>query len=125
MLCCDEKSQEQALERTQLGLPLGIGHIRTQTHDYIRNGTLTLFAALDYAQDQLISSLETQHRHQEWLALRNVHPIEVLQQRAPNPGRQRVLVVSGRDTRSSYEAGIRQWLRRWQRRRLATWTHLL
>ncbi|MDT4850309.1 IS630 family transposase ISPpu1 [compost metagenome] len=68
VLCCDEKSQVQALERTQPGLPLGIGHIRTQTHDYVRHGTLTLFAALDYAQGRLISSLETQHRHQEWLA---------------------------------------------------------
>src|SRR5438876_4522299 len=46
VLCCDEKSQCQALERTQPGLPLGIGHIKTKTHDYIRHGTLTLFAAL-------------------------------------------------------------------------------
>jgi transposase len=46
VLCCDEKSQCQALERTQPGLPLGIGHIRTKTHDYVRHGTLTLFAAL-------------------------------------------------------------------------------
>jgi transposase len=44
VLCCDEKSQCQALERTQPGLPLGIGHIRTKTHDYVRHGTLTLFA---------------------------------------------------------------------------------
>ena len=46
VLCCDEKTQCQALERTQPGLPLGIGHIRTHTHDYIRHGTITLFAAL-------------------------------------------------------------------------------
>jgi len=45
VLCCDEKSQCQALERTQPGLPLGIGHIRTKTHDYVRHGTLTLLAA--------------------------------------------------------------------------------
>ena len=68
VLCCDEKSQVQALQRTQPGLPLGIGHIRTQTHDYVRHGTLTLFAAMDYLQGRLISSIETQHRHQEWLA---------------------------------------------------------
>src|SRR5471030_1196223 len=67
VLCCDEKSQVQALQRTQPGLPLGIGHIRTQTHDYVRHGTLTLFAALDYLQGRLISSIERQHRHQEWL----------------------------------------------------------
>lgn len=48
VLCCDEKSQCQSLERTQPGLPLGIGHIKTTTHDYIRHGTLTLFAALNY-----------------------------------------------------------------------------
>jgi len=42
VLCCDEKSQVQALERTQPGLPLGIGYIRTQSHDYIRHGTVTL-----------------------------------------------------------------------------------
>ncbi|PBM15906.1 IS630 family transposase [Pseudomonas aeruginosa] len=47
VLCCDEKSQVQALERTQPGLPLGIGHIRTQSHDYIRHGTVTLRAWLE------------------------------------------------------------------------------
>ena len=68
VLCCDEKSQCQALERTQPGLPLGVGHIRTATHDYIRHGTLTLFAALDYLQGKLITTIAKQHRHQEWLA---------------------------------------------------------
>jgi len=68
VLCCDEKSQVQALERTQPGLPLGIGHIKTKSHDYTRHGTVTLFAALDYLQGKLISSIERQHRHQEWLA---------------------------------------------------------
>jgi transposase len=68
VLCCDEKSQCQALERTQPGLPLGIGHIRTRTHDYIRHGTLTLFAALNYLEGKLITRLAARHRHQEWLA---------------------------------------------------------
>jgi len=68
VLCCDEKSQCQALERTQPGLPLGVGHVRTATHDYIRHGTLTLFAALDYLQGKLITTIAQQHRHQEWLA---------------------------------------------------------
>jgi transposase len=68
VLCCDEKSQCQALERTQPGLPLGIGHIRTKTHDYVRHGTLTLFAALNYLEGKLITRLATRHRHQEWLA---------------------------------------------------------
>jgi hypothetical protein len=54
VLCCDEKSQCQALERTQPGLPLGAGHIRTQTHDYYRHGTVTLFAALNYIDGKII-----------------------------------------------------------------------
>ena len=68
VLCCDEKSQCQAVERTQPGLPLGVGHIRTRTHDYIRHGTLTLFAALNYLDGKLISRIAPRHRHQEWLA---------------------------------------------------------
>ena len=67
VLCCDEKSQCQALERTQPGLPLGIGHIRTQTHDYTRHGTLTLFAALNYLDGRLIHRTEPTHTHREWL----------------------------------------------------------
>jgi transposase len=67
VLCCDEKSQCQALERTQPGLPLGVGHIRTHTHDYIRHGTITLFAALNYLDGKLISRMETRHTHVEWL----------------------------------------------------------
>ena len=67
VLCCDEKSQCQALERTQPGLPLGIGHIRTRTHDYIRHGTVTLFAALSYLEGKLISRTEEKHTHVEWL----------------------------------------------------------
>ena len=67
VLCCDEKSQCQALERTQPGLPLGIGHIRTKTHDYKRHGTITLFAALNYLTGKLISRTERYHTHVEWL----------------------------------------------------------
>jgi len=67
VLCCDEKSQCQALERTQPGLPLGVGHIRTATHDYIRHGAVTLFAALSYLEGKVVSLLAEQHRHQEWL----------------------------------------------------------
>jgi transposase len=67
VLCCDEKSQCQALERTQPALPLGIGHIRTKTHDYIRHGTITLFAALNYLDGKIISRTEKRHTHVEWL----------------------------------------------------------
>jgi transposase len=67
VLCCDEKSQCQALERTQPGLPLGIGHIRTRTHDYKRHGTVTLFAALNYLDGKILSRTEARHTHVEWL----------------------------------------------------------
>lgn len=67
VLCCDEKTQCQALERTQPGLPLGRGHIRTRTHDYTRHGTITLFAALSYLEGKLIYRTEQQHTHVEWL----------------------------------------------------------
>jgi transposase len=67
LLCCDEKSQCQALERTQPGLPLGIGEIRTKTHDYKRHGTVTLFAALNYLEGKLITRTERKHTHVEWL----------------------------------------------------------
>src|SRR3989442_14201149 len=68
VLCCDEKSQCQALERTQPGLPLGMGHIKTRTHDYIRHGTLTLFAALNYLDGKILSQTAPRHTHRQWLA---------------------------------------------------------
>ena len=67
VMCCDEKSQCQALERTQPGLPLGIGHVRTRTHDYTRHGTITLFAAMNYLDGKIISRSEEHHTHVEWL----------------------------------------------------------
>ena len=67
VLCCDEKSQCQALERTQPGLPLGQGHIATRTHDYYRHGTVTLFAALNYLNGKILAERAPRHRHQEWL----------------------------------------------------------
>ncbi len=70
LLCCDEKCQCQALERGQPGLPLSQGHIRTQTHDYYRHGTVTLFAALDYLSGKAFAHTAGRHRHQEWLAFR-------------------------------------------------------
>ena len=65
VLCSDEKCQCQALERTQPGLPLGQGHIRTRTHDYYRHGTVTLFAALDYLSGKVFAHTAPRHRHQE------------------------------------------------------------
>jgi len=67
VLCCDEKSQVQALDRTQPGLPLKKGRAGTMTHDYVRHGTTTLFAALNVADGTLIGQCQERHRHQEWL----------------------------------------------------------
>jgi transposase len=67
VLCADEKSQIQALDRTQPGLPLKKGRCGTMTHDYQRNGTTTLFAALELAAGRLIGTCMSRHRHQEWI----------------------------------------------------------
>jgi transposase len=67
VLCCDEKSQVQALDRTQPGLPLKKGRASTMTHDYKRNGTTTLFAALNVMDGQVIGQCQQRHTHAEWL----------------------------------------------------------
>jgi transposase len=67
VLCIDEKSQIQALDRTQPGLPIKKGRCGTMTHDYKRNGTTTLFAALDLIQGKVIGDCYKRHRHQEFL----------------------------------------------------------
>ena len=67
VLCCDEKSQVQALDRTQPGLPLKKGRAETMTHDYKRNGTTTLFAALNVLDGQVIGQCQQRHTHAEWL----------------------------------------------------------
>jgi len=67
VLCVDEKSQIQALDRTQPGLPLKRGRCGTMTHDYKRHGTTTLFAAFDVAEGHLIGKCMKRHRHQEYI----------------------------------------------------------
>ncbi len=67
VLCVDEKSQIQALDRTQPGLPLKKGRCGTMTHDYKRNGTTTLFAAIEVAQGKVVGQCYARHRHQEFL----------------------------------------------------------
>ena len=67
VLCVDEKSQIQALERTQPLLPMGLGYLEGVTHNYVRHGTTTLFAALDLATGTVISQCQRRHRHQEYL----------------------------------------------------------
>jgi len=68
VLCVDEKSQIQALNRTQPVLPMGLGYIEGITHDYVRHGTTTLFAALDIATGTVFTECKPRHRHQEFLA---------------------------------------------------------
>jgi len=67
VLCTDEKSQIQALDRTQPSLPMYPGRCGTLTHDYKRHGTTTLFAALDMAEGRLIGTCLPRHRHHEWM----------------------------------------------------------
>lgn len=67
VLSLDEKSQIQALDRTQPGLPLKKGRLQTMTHDYKRHGTTTLFAALNILNGKVIGTCMEKHRHQEWL----------------------------------------------------------
>ena len=67
VLSCDEKSQIQALDRTQPSLPMKPGRCGTMTHDYKRNGTTSLFAALNVLDGTIISQCHKRHRHQEWL----------------------------------------------------------
>ena len=67
VLCCDEKSQVQALDRTQPGLPMKKGRAETMTHDYKRNGTTTLFAALNVLDGKVIGQCQQRHTHAEWL----------------------------------------------------------
>ena len=68
VLCVDEKTRIQALDRTRPMLPMGSGHVEGLTHDYVRHATTTLFAALDIATGKLITLCRRRHRHQEFLA---------------------------------------------------------
>ena len=68
VLCMDEKTSVQALDRTQASLPMKRGRAGTFTHDYKRNGTTTLFAALDLLEGTVIGECHARHRHQEFLA---------------------------------------------------------
>lgn len=68
VLCVDEKSQCQALERTQPVLPMGLGYVEGITHDHVRHGTTTLFAALDVGSGEVLAQCKRRHRHQEFLS---------------------------------------------------------
>lgn len=104
VLCCDEKSQCQALERTQPGLPLGQGHIATRTHDYYRHGTLTLFAALDYLEGKVLAHSTQRHRHQEWIQFLRTIDKEV-------PAELEIHLIL--DNYATHKTpGVKRWLKR-------------
>ena len=102
VLCCDEKSQVQALDRTQPGLPLKKGRAGTMTHDYVRHGTTTLFAALNVADGTVIGQCQSRHRHQEWLAF-----LKLIDQQTP-PDRELHLILDNYATHK--HAKVQKWL---------------
>lgn len=104
VLCLDEKSQIQALDRTQPGLPLKKGRCGTMTHDYKRNGTTTLFGALNILDGKVIGQCHARHRHQEWLKfLRRLD-------REFSPGLKLHLVMDNYGTHK--EPHVKAWLKK-------------
>ena len=104
VLCADEKSQIQALDRTQPGLPMKKGRCGTMTHDYKRHGTATLFAALDALEAQVISMCDDRHRHQEWLKF-----LRVIDYVVPT-GKEVHMIVDNYATHKHPK--VERWLRR-------------
>ncbi|MFM8879463.1 MAG: IS630 family transposase [Verrucomicrobiota bacterium] len=104
VLCVDEKSQIQALDRTQPGLPLKRGRCGTFTHDYKRHGTTTLFAALQVAEGKVIGECYQRHRHQEFLRF-----LKRLDREFP-PGKALHLILDNYGTHGHLK--VREWLAR-------------
>lgn len=104
VLSCDEKSQIQALDRTQKSLPMFPGRKKTMTHDYKRNGTTTLFAAIELAEGKIIAECMERHRHQEWLKF-----LEKIDAETP-PDLDLHLVVDNYCTHK--HAKVKAWLKR-------------
>ena len=107
VLSVDEKSQIQALDRTQPGLPLKKGRCGTMTHDYKRNGTTTLFAALSMLDGTVISKCMSRHRHQEWIKF-----MKLIDQQTP-AGLDLHLIVDNYATHK--HPNVLRWLKRHRR----------
>jgi transposase len=107
VLCVDEKSQIQALDRTQPGLPLKKGRCGTMTHDYKRNGTTTLFAALSLLDGKVIGQCHSRHRHQEFLKF-----LRQLEREFPGD-RELHLILDNYGTHKTPE--VKHWLKRHRR----------
>jgi transposase len=104
VLCADEKSQIQALDRTQPGLPIKKGRCGTMTHDYKRNGTATLFAAMNTLDGTVISMCDDRHRHQEWLKfLRVIDEV--------TPGSQEIHLIADNYATHKHPR-VKKWLAR-------------
>src|SRR4051812_16250234 len=107
VLCVDEKSQIQALDRTQKSLPIYPGRCETMTHDYKRNGTTTLFAALDVVEGRLIGQCMPRHRHQEF-----IKSLKRIDAETP-PGLDLHLIVDNYATHKPPK--VQSWLKRHRR----------
>ena len=107
VLCCDEKTQIQALDRTQPGLPLKRGRGKTMTHDYKRNGVTTLFAALNMLTGRVLSITDKLHRHQEWLRF-----LKMIDRNTPKK-KELHLIVDNYATHKHPE--VKAWLAKHQR----------
>lgn len=107
VLCMDEKSQIQALDRTQASLPMVAGRAGTMTHDYKRNGTTTLFAALDVLTGTVIGQCLPRHRHDEFITFLNTINREVPK------GLQVHLILDNYSTHK--HADVQRWLKRHKR----------
>lgn len=98
----DEKSQIQALTRTQSSLPCAPGHCATATHDYKRHGTTTLFAAMNVVSGEVVYTFHPRHRHQEWISF-----LAMIEEHTP-PDKQIHLII---DNYSAHKhANVQQWL---------------
>ena len=107
VLCVDEKSQIQALDRTQPGLPMKKGRCGTMTHDYKRNGTTTLFAALSVLDGKVIGQCQPRHRYQEFLKF--LHHLD-----REFPGKRQLhLILDNYGTHKTQE--VQAWLKRHRR----------
>jgi len=123
VLCVDEKSQIQALDRTQPGLPMKKGRAGTMTHDYKRNGTTTLFAALNMLDGKVIGTCMPRHRHREFLRF-----LKIIDQRTL-PGLDLHLIVDNYATHKT--PAVKRWLKAHPRFRLhftptsASWLNMV
>ena len=104
VFCVDEKSSIQALDRTQPGLPLKKGRAGTMTHDYKRNGTSTLFAALNVFSGEVIGECKQRHRHQEFLSF-----LKTVEQQTPEDLELHIIV----DNYATHKhQKVKNWLKR-------------